>query len=59
MRWLRNVRDHTILKGTFKKETERVLFLESAIPTRMAERFVAPSELAALLRTNILDRGTM
>jgi hypothetical protein len=47
------VLEHLIFNDTFEKEIERVLCLEGAIPTRMAERFVAPSELVALLMSRI------
>ena len=44
---------------TFEEEIERVLGLESATSTRVAERFVTPSELASLVRANFLDQGAV
>ena len=54
-----NVLEHLIFNDTFEKEIERVLCLEGAISIRMAERSVAPSELVALLRADVSDRGTV
>ena len=51
--------DFVLLANAFKLKFKRVAFAESATFTMMTERFVTPSILAALIRTNFSDKSTM
>jgi hypothetical protein len=55
----KNVFDVVLLANAFEVKIERVAFAESATFTMMTVRFVTPSILAALIRTNSSDKSTM
>ena len=59
VRWHVNACDIVLLANASKIKFKRVAFAESATFTMMTERFVTLSILAALIRTNFSDNGTM
>ena len=54
-----NVFDVVLFANAFEEKIKRGAFAEGTTFTMMAERFVTPPVLAALIRTDFSDDGSM